>query len=301
MNKICEEQNSEHQLERLAAQRQLYSEAKRIQNISAILTIPLALMWVALAALFPALQEYAALWGVVVTFVDFPILNRLQKSMQEKAAKIQQLFDCDVFQMNWISLNCETRPEPELVRNYSARFRQNNLDYSELHNWYPVSVCQLPLEQARFICQRTNIWWDAKLRRRYANWLLSALVAILVTIALVGLFLNLTLENLLLAFLVPLMPTFSFGLRQYFEQIEAANRLDRLRENSEAILQSIVGGKINSQDLERESYNLQSQIYDNRRRSPLIFDWLYFLLKRQDEEQMNVGAEALIAELNQAS
>ncbi|WP_353931710.1 S-4TM family putative pore-forming effector [Okeanomitos corallinicola] len=38
-------------------------------------------------------------------------------------------------------------------------------------------------------------------------------------------------------------------------------------------------------------------LYDNRRLSPLIFDWLYYRLKKQNEEEMNKGTKALIQEL----
>ncbi|WP_016951483.1 S-4TM family putative pore-forming effector [Anabaena sp. PCC 7108] len=63
--------------------------------------------------------------------------------------------------------------------------------------------------------------------------------------------------------------------------------------------QQVINRRIPSQELERESYILQNQIYDNRRLSPLIFDWLYSRLKKQNEEQMNKGAEVLIKELLQ--
>lgn len=49
-----------------------------------------------------------------------------------------------------------------------------------------------------------------------------------------------------------------------------------------------------------KDYYLQTQIYDNRRRSPLIVDWLYSLLKREHEQQMNKGAESLAQELMQS-
>ncbi|MBD1212654.1 MAG: hypothetical protein H9534_07925 [Dolichospermum circinale Clear-D4] len=63
MNNIPQEQNIPHQLERLAAQRQLYSDAKNIQNINIILSIPSVIIWSILIVFFPGLQIYAALWG----------------------------------------------------------------------------------------------------------------------------------------------------------------------------------------------------------------------------------------------
>ena len=126
------------------------------------------------------------------------------------------------------------------------------------------------------------------------------MVTLSIIVFLIGLIGGLTLEKFLLAVLAPLTPAFVFGLRQYIEHNEAANRLDRLRENAEALLQEVINGRFTPQDLERESYSLQAQIYDNRRRSPLIFDWLYSRLRRKDEEQMNKGAEAIIQELSQS-
>ncbi|WP_343039357.1 S-4TM family putative pore-forming effector [Sodalinema gerasimenkoae] len=140
---------------------------------------------------------------------------------------------------------------------------------------------------------------DAQLRRRYSKWIVFVLFFLAVIVLLIGLIGGLTLEKFLLAVLVPLIPAFVFGLRQYTEHNEAAVRLDRLRENAEALVQEIINKRYTPQDLERESYSLQTQIFDNRRRSPLILDWLYSRLRHEDEEKMNKGAESLVQELIQ--
>lgn len=300
MNNIPQEQNTQRQLDKLAAQRQLYSDAKALQIISVVISVPLVIAWSILVARLPKMAVYAGLWGISVTFLELLIFSRLQNSTQEKAAKIQQLFDCEVLEFNWLNLNCGIRIEPETIIDASTRFKRKDPSYSTLKDWYAVSVGKLPIHQARIICQRSNIWWDAQQRRRYSKWVIFVLVTLSSIVFLIGLIGGLTIEKFLLAVLAPLTPAFVFGLRQYIEHNEAANRLDRLRENAEALLQEVISGRFTPQDLERESYSLQAQIYDNRRRSPLIFDWLYSRLRRKDEEQMNKGAEALIQELNQS-
>ncbi|WP_442948162.1 S-4TM family putative pore-forming effector [Nostoc sp.] len=50
----------------------------------------------------------------------------------------------------------------------------------------------------------------------------------LLIVFLIGLIRGLTLEKFLLAVLALLKPAFVFGLRQYIEHNEAANRLDKL-------------------------------------------------------------------------
>lgn len=299
MNNNIGQQNTQHRLELLAAQRQLYTDAKNLQIISVVIGVPIVVLSSILVATFPQLAVYAGLWGIIATFLELLVFSRLQKSTQEKAAKIQQMFDCEVFQFSWASLNCGIRVDPESIVDASNRYKRKHKNYSALENWYPISVGQLPIHQARIICQRSNIWWDAKLRRRYSKWIVVIFITLTITVFLIGLVGGLTLEKFLLAVLAPLTPAFVLGLRQYTEHNEAATRLDRLRENAEILVQQTITKKLTQQDLERESYSLQNQIYDNRRRSPLIFDWLYSRLRREDEEQMNKGAESLVQELIQ--
>ncbi|OUC12077.1 MAG: hypothetical protein B0A82_24310 [Alkalinema sp. CACIAM 70d] len=299
MNNISQEQNTQRSLDLLAAQRQLYSDAKGLQMVSVIMSVPVVIAWSILVALFPPLAVYAALWGIIATLLELIFFSRLQKFTQEKAAKIQQIFDCEVLQFNWASLNCGVRIEPETIVDASNRFKRKKRNLAKLPNWYPTSVSKLPIHQARIICQRSNVWWDAQLRRRYSKWIVFVLFALTIIVLLIGLIGGLTLEKFLLAVLAPLTPAFVFGLRQYTEHNEAAVRLDRLRENAEALVQEIINRRYTPQDLERESYSLQTQIFDNRRRSPLIMDWLYSRLRNEDEEKMNKGAESLVQELIQ--
>lgn len=299
MNNILQEQNTQRSLDLLAAQRQLYSDAKGLQMVSVIMSVPVVIAWSILVARFPPLAVYAALWGTIATLLELLFFSRLQKSTQEKAAKIQQIFDCEVLQFNWASLNCGVRIEPETIVDASNRYKRRKRNLAKLQNWYPTGVGKLPIHQARIICQRSNVWWDAQLRRRYSKWIVFVLLVLTITVLLIGFIGGLTLEKFLLAILAPLTPAFVFGLRQYTEHNEAADRLDRLRENAEALVQEIINRRYTPQDLEGESYSLQTQIFDNRRRSPLILDWLYSRLRNEDEEKMNKGAESVVQELIQ--
>lgn len=300
MNNIPQEQNAQDKLEMLAAQRQLYSDAKNLYTISVVIAVPVVIGWSILVAVIPELAVYAALWGIIATLLEIVVLSPLRNSKQEKAAKIQQIFDCQVLEFNWKSLNCGIKVEPELIVETSNRYKRKHKSFSVLENWYPVSVGQLPLHLARIICQRSNVWWDAKLRRRYSKLILAILIILTIIILLIGLVGGFTVEKLVLAVLAPLLPTFVLGLRQYKEHNQAASRLDRLRENAQIIVNKVAGKNMSQQEIETESYSLQTEIYDNRRRSPLIFDWIYSRLKRKDEEQMNKGAEILVKELTES-
>lgn len=298
-NQIVHKQNTKRQLERLAAQRQLYSEAKTLQLMSAVLSVPMVVLLSIIVVFFPQFRVLLGLWGISISILDIFVFSRLQKSIQEKAAEIQQFFDCDVLEFSWEKLKFRKKPEPETIIAASERFKSKGLSYSTLRDWYPSSISQLSIYQARIICQRCNIRWDSKLRRRYSTSVFLILIIMTITIFLIGLAGGLTLEKFLLVIFFPLAPVYIFGCRQYLDNHEKANRLDYLKNSIEGILQKIIDNNISPQQLDRESHTIQEKIDENRRLSPLISDWIYYHSRQEDENQMNKSTELLIQELKQ--
>jgi hypothetical protein len=294
MNNIPQEQNKQPILDLLAAQRQFYSDAKFWQAVNIIVVVVIAIILSILVPSYPSLNTCSSVWGIIIPLLDVSFLSPYQKLIQEKAAQIQQEFDCQVLEFNWGNLHCETPVEPESIIRATKRYKQNKSDYSDLENWYPVSIKPLPIHIARIICQRANIRWDASLRRRYGKGVVVALTSLTIIVILIGLVQGQTLKDSALTMIFPLLPIFLLGLRQYKEHNDAANRLDRLRERAETIIEDTLAKRVTPQDVEKASYSLQSQIYDNRRRSPLIFEWIYNRLKSDDEDLMNINAEALV-------
>jgi hypothetical protein len=111
-----------------------------------------------------------------------------------------------------------------------------------------------------------------------------------------GLIQGISLEKFILAVLGPLMPAFLWGIREYREQREAADGADRLKEYVEKLWSNALKGNLAPIQVESESRDLQNAIYDHRRSSPVIFDWIYHRLRTAQEEQMNKAAETLVAE-----
>jgi len=244
----------------------------------------------------PGLSVYSALWGIAITVLDVTVFARQQRSRKEGAAKIQELFDCDVLDLNWHEAKIGRKPDAETIAEAAGRFRRADPNCAALMNWYPPVVGTLPMEIARIACQRANCWWDAKLRRRYANVtiaIVAALTGIVLVASLVGGF---TLEKFILAGLVPLLPGLVLGIHHYDEQTDSAKSSDRLKDQAEALWGEGLLGKAGAAGLKAAARDLQDEIYDRRRTSPPIFDWVYQCLRRSYEEQMNKGAEALVAE-----
>lgn len=286
MNDIPQEQSATLQLERLAAQRELYTKAKQVQKLQLVLAVPAVIVWALAAALFPALGLYAAAWGIMVSLLDLAVLSPKQ----------QELFDCDVLHLDWRDYKVGPRPEPELVSQYSSLYRRSDATYTQLRGWYPSVVGEVPLYQGRIICQRANCWWDAHLRRRYASCVLVVLVAVTLLVFLIGLIGGLTVEKFVLAVLTPLLPAFVLAISQYRGQRSAANTVDRLREHAEDIFRDSLSAPSRLRSGADRSRELQDAIFDHRRGSPLILDSIYQRFRGSQEEQMNEGAAAMVAE-----
>lgn len=300
MNKIPEIQLESTQLKRLAAQRQLYSDAKHIQAIQIIFVFVPPILTVLVACDFLT-AVWAAISGIIIACL-FLFFDSQQQSLKQKASKIQELFDCDVLELNWREIMVGSCFEIETVEKYASKHKHKDPGYIKLKNWYPKDVGKLPLHLGRIVCQRSNCWWDAQLRRRYAKCVIivSLILLILVTICF-GFTQDWTaekfilLERFILLVVNPLTPAFIFGIRQYKENINSAMRLDKLKEHTEKIWDKALVDA-NPEELSQISRHLQDEIYHHRGTNSLIFDWVYNLFRNKDEEQMNKTVDELVNE-----
>lgn len=91
MNDIAKKQNEPKQLQRLAAQRELYSSAKILHGfqIAFAVVIPITLSFISIA--FSEFASYAAAYGVTISLTDALFFEQCIKNQKQKAAKIQEL------------------------------------------------------------------------------------------------------------------------------------------------------------------------------------------------------------------
>ena len=109
MTNITIIQNEERQLQRLAAQRQLYANVKTILGYQFVFSGPLTVLLMFLALCHPAIKMYVAWWGIMFWLSDILILSNCQKELKEKAATIQERFDCNVLSLPWNYLKSNDR------------------------------------------------------------------------------------------------------------------------------------------------------------------------------------------------
>lgn len=295
---IVEKQELPENIELLAAQRNIYSRAKSIIGLQMILSVPIAIFAVIAAIVKPDLKGYVALWGILVVVFDLFVFTPWTKKLRDNAARIQELFDTKVLGLDWNEISVGKRPEPELIHEEASKHGMEEKYTSSLKRWYPVIVDNVPEIHGIIISQRSNVWWDARMRRKYTISIRVFLVSIALGLIGYGLYEKKDMFDFLAYIVAPLASTYIFGYRQMMEHNDAADRLDKLKELSEKIWSEALAGK-DAAALKLKCRALQDQIFDHRKKNPPIFDFLFRWLRNENEALMNKGAEALVNDFYQ--
>lgn len=294
MNPIPERQNAEPQLGLMRARSRIYQEATAMLVAQFAFTVLLPVAATLLTLVVPEAKPYTVALSLVVTVVDVTLLDRLQRAKLKLAAKIAETFDCAVLGLGWNAFVAQKRVDPETVAAAAAAWRGGD---AKLRDWYPTAVGKAPLHLARIICQRTNLWYDATLRRHYGTRLLG-FAGVLLAALFVGAYVEgLTLEVFVASVMAPAAPVLIWTLREWLRQRDTADAQDVLKGEAEALWARAKRGGCDDAECARLSRDFQNAIYARRVSSPLMMPGLYSRKRPAMEDQMNRGAEFFLAEL----
>lgn len=293
-NGISSEQNSDRQLLRLAAASAVYARGKQILGLQAALTVLGGFASPIVVASLPQYKVWAALYAFTVALLDALVLEGLQSEKRQMGAKIQELFDCDLFELPWRRLVAGEKPMPEVVTEESSRYKQSHKDLSRLRDWYPSTVSRLPLGLARFVCQRVNAWWDATLRKRYCASLKLLLGVLILFVSALGIHRGLTMDVFVLTVVAPLTPAILWGAREIRKNSAAADDRSKLQTHIGDLWDHALKGSLTGSVLDEESILIQNQIFHSRAKDPFVFNWVYRVLRGAKEETMQQVSRQLV-------
>lgn len=282
----------------LRARYRTYRDAKVTQGFFVLLTIVLPVMSVLLAPAYPQAKEYLALTGLILLLLGIGIIDRIQKDRIKKGAKLQEEFDVNVLDMPWNRFVAGSKVDPEDVRAASVRPLSEKRE-SQLTPWYEPCIGEIPLSFGRLICQRTNISYDERLRKKYGSYLLYGTIVLGIVLLFTGLAFELNFSEMILTVGVPFTPLLGWALREHRKQADTANTLANLKSEFAKLWDKALGGADASQ-LERGSRELQDAIYQHRASSPLVFDWVYDRLRSANEDEARHAAECLVDQAKMA-
>lgn len=294
-NGIGDRQNTPDNLQLLAAQRVFYAKAKTLAAIQAWFAALVPIIAAVMTAFYPKAAGWAAILGIVAALADTWLLDPKQSEWRKCGANTQEKFDCAVLIIAHNEALEGTCPTPEEIYEAEQEYRPN--PKAPLPDWYPNKAIEVSLAPGRLICQRTNLWWDSKLRRRYRGWIVVALAIVSAATFLFGFAMHWSLEQFVLAVLAPLFPALMWAGREYKRQTDGAAELDRLRETTERLWNHILQSGVSEAEIELSARPLQDAILVGRCGRATVFDWVYRRLRNKQEDQMNVGAEKMIQEI----
>ena len=295
MNNIAQIQNEERQIRRLAAQRSLYSRAKRVLAWQVWLIGPLSGVVAILASISVNWEVLALGWTVVALAVRHLFFEPRLDALREDAARIQDAFDCDVLEIDPRPSRTGPEPAPETIAEAAREYARRGGRSDELSDWYPPAVSELPIHLGRIVCQRQNAWWDASLRRSYAWWLTVALVILLVGTLIVAALLDWSIREWLVRLAIPFLPVFELGVSEVRAQQKSATRVEDLRQCGQTLWENALAGET-PEACRVASRDFQQDIFSHRAEAPLVPDFVYRVLRDRMDNSLNRAAEDLVGE-----
>ena len=285
---IAKRQNDVDALRLLLAQRRLYSRAKLWQGSRWIGLLVLGVAAPFVSVLWPssavAVGAITGLW----LFIGRTALAWAEIRTMTKAAAVQEEFDLYVFAMPRM-IDRTSMPSLEDIalltktkKGLREEARRQNLLY-----WYPIQPGH-PGAESIAIAQRANASYTDRLIRT-AVWVWAAVtMAWLVFLIILGGLSGLAFWAVLLGVVFPVLPA-ALDVLEYLRSTwrAAHDRMD---------LANTIQARIEDRDQPIAGQDLlswQVQIYDLRRTTPQLPDWLYRLTRSRNEAAMHSAAQQL--------
>lgn len=291
VNAIPTVQNTEPFLKLLRARSQFYAESGRFQQVQFALTVCLPFIAGLIGIFFDAIRPFAAALTLIITVIDTTFIEREFRRRLKVAARVCERFDCDLYGLPWKVLVAGKPVDPEDITKAARAWKRGD---EKLVDWYPAAVDRAPLEFARFVCQRANLWYDSTLRRGYAKGLFIGAWLAFAILAVTALARGLDFLNFILS-IVPAAPLMIWSIREGLRQGDAASANDVLKGEVEAAIEGYIAGELDADGASHRARDIQDGIFQRRvGTSPLLLPQLYDWRRSGMEEQMNEGADALL-------
>ena len=274
---IQERQNQPESLAKLAAQRLLYSRAKRMRNIGIALILVVVILGLVASVVENQKFSYFVLFAALITwFLDQQGLKRRESASKKEAATIQEDFDCFVLDLPWPAQKGIQHPTPDRVQQLAIEAKSKPKISEGLRDWYPPDSIPDDPTLSKIHCQRMNCWWDVNLRSRWSKvlkvsfWIFAFLALCLSVLT------EITVAKLV-AIIASNIRALAWGLGEIKDQAEAIKRIGRIHHYLSRFSDE-------NSPSPSDIRSIQDEIFEHRRLNPPVPDWFYWR-KRDSQEQ----------------
>lgn len=287
---IAVRQNTPPLLRLLKARQWRWKVVERWQKSQIIAVVAAPLLSVTLGLVIEETRPWISLLAVCLTIADTAWIDRSYKQALKAAAKASELFDITLMHLPWSTLAAGKPPTPEETDRASRGWERLSKPYP-VENWYSTEVDRAPLPLARAICQRTNLSYDADLRRISRVLLFAAATLIVIIVFALGLASSRGFSEWVLAAGVPAAPFVAWALRESYRQADAATVNEAVLAEAERLIEDIIGGRCDEGLASLRSREIQNAIYSGRAKTVLLFPGIYKLCRSDAEQKMYAAAK----------
>ena len=229
-NGISKRQNESGNIELLAAQRELYSEAKRMTFIQFVISVlfPITLPILRNLCINSNRQlAFIVLLSILLVIFNVFYFEKTVKSKRLAAARIQELFDTNVLKIKWNEEVCGSKIFAHSgVKLKAEQYKKKSVSLDNLMDWYSKHYSSVDLSAGRIMCQKVNVTWDNEVREKFQKFLLLVLIASSVLVISYAIVKNKTFTETLISIIAPLFPIGLYIFKMYCEIKETIVRIE---------------------------------------------------------------------------
>lgn len=280
MSHISTNQNKPSNLKLLAAQRQLYLDAKHIRRWRVGFSILLALLCPFLLFFLPDLKTMLAVISGAWLLLSKFWLEDYENLKIKHAASTQEIFDVNVFGLPYNNALVKSPASPEVIHGAADRFSQDINDFKE---WYadPANI-QYPINV--LLCQRVNFVWDQRLRRKYGTLVASLTICYVIATIIFAALLNITVTDYIVGIFLPALSALLQGRDTAVANLTIAKEKEQKEHEILEVWESSV---TNPESITIDTCRkVQDVLYQLRSSGPLVPEWFYKKYKPVYESNM---------------
>jgi hypothetical protein len=294
---IRSRQNEQRSIQLIASFRRLYTIAKKYNNGYVMLNVVFMTIITVLSVLanseavaaklgFVAgdYSSWVAVAAITVMMLEKLLITDRIDQARELAAKIQDLFDRELFGLVWNTTLAGDEPRiGDIVRHGDWYLEKNGAE--KLDDWYSLSSADVPHLSQVLICQNSSLYWDASLRKRINFAVVLVGVAIVTGVLGISVYLNLSTTSVIVNITALLGPIVEYGYSTLKQNNESIAQSERLLGCIQDGIKLAEKGD-NEADLLKSIEAIQAQLFNKRKSDWLIPDLFYALARDGDEKVM---------------
>lgn len=290
-NNIVELQNKPENIKMLKAMHHLYSKVGVVTNYYFIFCVLVPIV-ISFAKPFISSDDYQVLFHSMIAYNLLSLIVGLWLECKIKkervlAAKIQQQFDCNVFELQWNKYTFGTQPSLEDI---NSNVKSSNDE--DFINWYDREVDTVDRMLAVIICQRINLTYDVALRKKFLSYITLICSIIFIAIMVVAFCENEGLRTTIVFVAVPLIPIIRWFFSTRKANSDNMEKCERIKKIIDDYLEKYRNNGVVFNDI--DLCEIQNCIYEHRKTAFKIPDFIYNKMRSKQEEATHITVGELI-------